>query len=179
MAEKSRKRKPDPLILRDLWSENEQTVLKTLLNLRSGGNIYYIPELLKLLNLSGKEAVEKELVRFIADIKDSAAVPYIVEGLKDPELSGVRGQIISACWQSGLDYSRETGLFIELFLEGDYLTALESFTVIEESLIKLEQQEIEDARSQVLEGLDKVSEEKKPLARELVRLLEPGGPFPP
>ena len=71
-----------------------------------------------------------------------------------------------------MDYSRELDLFIRLFMECDYRTALECFTVIEEAIVDLEFSEIEKLRKQVLGGLEKVSEEKKPLVKELVNLLE-------
>ena len=92
--------------------------------------------------------------------------------LRDSDLAAVHGDIVSACWQSGLDYSAELELFIRLFLEGDYRTALESFTVIEESVINMGGQEIEKARKLLLGGQEQITEEKKPLATELVNLLQ-------
>ncbi len=172
MENESKKKKLDPQVIRNLRSEEERIVLKTIHGLRSKGYIDYIPELLKLLNRTGSELIEKELVRLIADTKKAAVMPYILAGLRDPDLAAARGDIVSACWQSGLDFSRDLELFIRLFLEGDYRTALESFTVIEESVQNLSGQEIEDARNLVLEGLEQVSKEKKPLARELVKMLQ-------
>lgn len=172
MGEKTKQIKLDPGIMRDIWSEDQGTVLKAIHKLRYEGNIHYIPELIKLLNQTGKEPVERELIRFLADIKDSAAAPLILDSLRDPELAPARGNIISACWQSGFDFSDDLMLFIELFLDGDYRTALESFTVIEESVIKLGKVELEKARERVLGELKQVGEEKIPLALELVRILE-------
>ena len=169
---RSKKIRLDTQILLDLWSKDEGIVLKAILNLRSGGNIHYIPEILKLLNSTTSEPVEKELIRFLSDVKDTAAIPFIVAGLRDQDLARARGNIVSACWQSGLDFSQEVDLFVRLFLEGDYRTALESFTVIEESVLNLDKGKIEHARNLVLGGMDKVSEEKKPLARELINLLQ-------
>jgi hypothetical protein len=96
----------------------------------------------------------------------------ILAGLRDPALNAAHGSIVSVCWQSGMDYSRELDLFIRLFVEGDYRTALECFTVIEEAVLDMEDADLEKLRKQMLGGLEKVSEEKKPLASELVKLLE-------
>jgi len=172
MGKKSKKIKLDTELVKDLWSKDDQPVLKAIQRLRSIGNIHYLPVLLKLLNQTDSEAVEKELIRFLADIKDPAAMPFILAGLRDPALNTARGNIVSVCWQSGMNYRGELSLFVKLFLEGDYHTALECFTVIEEAVVDMDPASIEKLRKQVLGGLEKVSEEKKPLVKELVKLLE-------
>ena len=172
MENNTKKVKLDPIIIRDLWSEEEKIVLRTLKKLRSAGNIGYIPELLKLLQKTVNETIRKELVIFIADIKNPGIIPFILSGLRDPELKNVRGSIVSACWQSGLDYSKDLGLFVQLFFEGDYGTSLEAFTVIEEAAIDLSPEELKKVHTEVQKGLKKVNEEKKPLALELERLLQ-------
>jgi len=45
--------------------------------------------------------------------------------------------LVSSCWQSGLDYSEFALDFVNLFLNTDYQTALECFTVIEESAVNM------------------------------------------
>jgi len=172
MEKNTKKAKLDTQLIKDLWSENDKLVLKAIQSLRSMGNIHYLPELLSLLNQTDSETVEKELVRFLADIKDPASIPFILAGLRDPALNTARGNIVSACWQGGMDFSGELDLFIRLFVEGDYRTALECFTMIEEAVVNLEYTDMEKLRKQVLGGLEKISEEKKPLANELVKLLE-------
>lgn len=172
MENKPKTIKLDPLLIRDLWSGEEKILFKTLRKLRTSGNIGYIPELLKLLNQVPDEHVRKELIRFIADVKKPAVIPVIIAGLKDEELKAIRASLVSACWQSGLDYSHHLGLFVQLFFEGDYATSLESFTVIEEAAIDLGRDELNKILAMVQKGLKKLSDDKKLLARELVKLLE-------
>ncbi len=172
MNQGTQKKKPDPVKLKDLWSADDLVVLKTLHKLSKAGNLTYVPDLLKLLSQTSSELIEKELIRFLADIKKQAVVPLVVAGLKKPGLKNARAGILTVIWQSGLDYSKHMDLFIQLFLEGDYLVALESFTVMEQSIEHLSDQEIEEKRNNLLDGLDRVSKDKKPLARELVNLLQ-------
>jgi hypothetical protein len=172
MNQGTQKKRPDPQILKDLWSADDLLVLKTLGRLRTAGNLTYIPDLLKLLSQTGSEIIEKELIIFLADIKEQGVVPLVAAGLKKPGLARARAGILSAIWQSGLDYSSHTDLFIQLFIEGDYLVALESFTVIEQSLEHISNQKIEKERQYLLDGLARVSEDKKPLALELINLLQ-------
>jgi hypothetical protein len=172
MDQGRKKIKPDPQMLKDLWSADDLTVLKTIQRLRSDGNLTYMPDLLNLLERTSSEIIEKELIRFLADIKQKAVVPLVVEGLRETGLERARAGILSAIWQSGLDYSAYLDLFIQLFLEGDYMVALESFTVIEQSVEHLSDEMIAEERKNLLDGLKNVSEDKKPLARELVNILQ-------
>jgi len=172
MNQETQKKKPDPGILKDLRSADDLLVLKTIHKLRSAGNFTYIPDLLKLLSQPPNELIEKELIRFLADIKDPDIIPLMVAGLKKPGGKAAHAGMLSAIWQSGLDYSKYMDMFIQLFLEGDYLVALESFTIIEQSIEHLSDQEIAEKRNHLLSGLDSVKEDKKPLARELVNLLQ-------
>ena len=164
--------KPNPQILKNLWSSDDLLVLKTLHKLRTASHLAYMPDLLNLLSHTKNELIEQEIIRFVADIKQKAVVPVIVDGLKRSELTQVHAGILSAIWQSGLDYSSHLDLFIQLFLKGNYLVALESFTIIEQSIDHLSEQEIEVIRKILLDGLDQVSEEKEPLTRELLKLLQ-------
>jgi hypothetical protein len=172
MENKPKKIKLDPQIIRDLWSEDEKAVIKTIRKLRSTGNNHYIPDLLRLLNNSGKEVVEKELVIFLADIKSPEAKKFLIKGLKDPELTRARGNIAAVCWQSGMDFRQDLDLFVSLFLDGDYMTALECFTIIEESVMDMGTEDIAKVRELVIGVLDNVSEEKKSLTAELLKVLE-------
>jgi len=172
MEKERKKRKLDPQLMQRLYSGDEMTVLKALGDLRSSGNLDYIPELLTLLQRSETDNISKEIVTFLADIKQKSVIHYFIEGLKNPELQNVHSEIASACWQSGMDYSPYIDLFIEIFLESDYMTSLESFSVIEQSLEFLSTAEILEKRALILSGLQKVSTEKKPLARELINMME-------
>ena len=172
MNQGTQKKKPDPEILKLLQSADDNLVLKTLHKLRSAGNLTYIPELLKLLSQCKNELIERELISFLADTKEPGVIPLVVAGLKKPGLKKAHAGMLSAIWQSGLDYSKYMNLFIQLFLEGDYLVALESFTVIEQSIEHLNEQEMVEKQNHLLDGLINISKDKKPLARELLNLLQ-------
>jgi len=80
--------------------------------------------------------------------------------------------IISACWQSGMDYSNNLDTFIGIFLKEDYLTALEAFSVIEQSLPYLEEHKLVQYREHLESGLNKVDKDKAPLVREMIKIME-------
>ena len=172
MEEKPVKKKLDEQLLKRLRSGEEDTVLKALADMRSSGNLAYVPELLAILNDSESETIHWEMANLFADIRDKAVMPLFIKGLKDPKLPNIRMAVAAACWQSGMDYSAHLDLFIDIFIKSDYMTSLESFSVIEQSLENLTGEEIMEKRKLVLKGLEKISENKKPLARELISLMQ-------
>ncbi|HEX2394553.1 MAG TPA: hypothetical protein VHI78_04365, partial [Bacteroidales bacterium] len=79
---------------------------------------------------------------------------------------------VAACWQSGLDFSSYLQVFAGLFIQGDYSTALEAFTVIEESLGNATEDEVYACIQFLKESEYLVSDEKLPLYRELQKVVE-------
>jgi hypothetical protein len=79
---------------------------------------------------------------------------------------------LAACWQSGLDFSDHLHLFAKLFIDGDYITSLEAFTVLEESFPNA----TDEARMECIRYLKQaeylVMDEKLPLFRELRKVIE-------
>ena len=76
----------------------------------------------------------KDLVRsFMNDIKEPGARTEIITEVMKSYKPETISMLVSSCWQSGLDYSEFAGDFANIFLTGDYITALECLTVIEES----------------------------------------------
>jgi hypothetical protein len=80
--------------------------------------------------------------------------------------------LVSSCWQSGLNYSGYSSDFADLFLAGDYMTAIECFTVIENSVNNLTRPEKDSLIKQIREGSSSVIGEKTALALELISVLE-------
>jgi hypothetical protein len=99
-------------------------------------------------------------------------VPIIAELLKNHEYGDYLNALVAACWQSGLDFSKHLRVFAGLFIQSDYKTALESFTVIEESLDNASETEIYDCIRFLKEAECMVTDEKLPLFHELVKVVQ-------
>jgi hypothetical protein len=165
------KKKIDAQLIKKLWSGDSGQALSALKELRSAGNCNYMPELLKLLNETHSEEIRKELALFLSDIRDKGCIPFIIDSLNDDSYQPVKNIIVSSCWQSRLDYSKHIDTFINIFIKEDYLTALEAFTVIEESLLDIPGEKIKEYRSRLITSIEDIDNEKKPLLRELINLM--------
>lgn len=160
-------------IVKKLFSASDGEVLSVIREIRSNGNPGLIPALIKLYDTTGSRAVSTAVVSLIRDLKSQPAVSQLfpaIHEIKDPEK---RRELVAACWQSGLDFSEHLDTFLDIFSRGDYMTALEAFTVIENSLPYLhDASSLQEHISRLKDNLPENNDEKKALSRALLSLME-------
>jgi hypothetical protein len=105
------------------------------------------------------------------DLKDQSVCQEVIEEIRKQWKSDTISMLVSSCWQSGLNYSNFSIDLTKVFLEGDYITAIECLTVIEESVHNLSKA----TRAKILKMLEEspVTQitEKKELMLELISIL--------
>jgi hypothetical protein len=111
------------------------------------------------------------IVQLIGEIKVQDAASHIVYALENCDLGEDFTSLVAACWQSGLDFSQYLTAFIKIFVSGDYQTAVESFSVIEESISTAGSKMREECINLLDKIKDQVPEEKYLLFRELVKAV--------
>jgi len=158
-------------LIAGLNSPDENVVVKTIDELRTHGNIHVLPTVFKLLFSKRMETINFSLVDLINDIKDPAAVPVFMDAIRMYRGKSGFEQLVSACWQCGLDFSAHIDTFIELVIEDSYYTALEAFSVIEENVSLLSSQQ-RTARIELIRSrMEYLSPEKRLLVNELLSMM--------
>ena len=71
------------------------------------------------------------------DLKDQSACEEVINEIRKQWKPDTISMLVSSCWQSGLNYSEYSLDLAKIFLTGDYVTAIECLTVIEESAHEL------------------------------------------
>jgi len=117
-------------------------------------------------------SIRKSISGFLNDLKDQAACEEVIKEIRKKWKSDTISMLISSCWQSGLNYSEYSADLAKVFLNGDYITAIECLTVIEESVNDLS----EPLKKEIIKMLEEspVSQinEKQSLTLELISILE-------
>ncbi|MBN1597763.1 MAG: hypothetical protein JW894_05675 [Bacteroidales bacterium] len=157
-----------------LSSKIDNIVLAKLRELKSSGNVSILPLILDLIADSKSEIVRSEVLSFISDLKDEKSVPVIINYIDNNKCGEHLSELIASCWQSRLNYSKYLISFARCFVNGEYQTALESFTVIEETLWQSSVKAIEDCKKYLMDRIDEIGQIKKPLYKELIKILEEG-----
>jgi len=155
-----------------LRSTNRRAILETIRDLRSEGDLSVLPELFNLMLDQEDLEMFYEVCAFLNDLKEKEAAEILAEAINNPEYREIQTPLVAACWQNGLSYGKQIATFVEVVLRGDYAAAIEAFTVIEEAMGELEQNERTRLASSLKSSLPEVEIQKKPLIRELVYVIE-------
>jgi hypothetical protein len=128
--------------------------------------------LVNFYNESDNSSVKTLIKEFLNDLKDQSSCEEVIGEIKNELKPETSRMLVSSCWQSGLNYSGYSSDFADLFLAGDYMTAIECFTVIESSVNNLTRQEKDSIIKQIRKGVTPGIGEKTALALELISVLE-------
>jgi len=127
--------------------------------------------LTRLFDKTDDSSIRRNIGQFMNDLKEQSASSEIITEIKKQWKAETITMLVSSCWQSGLDYSDYYLEITDVFLKGDYLTALECLTVIEEAAGLLK----DDKKDEILSYIEKntlpQSNEKRELTQELITIL--------
>lgn len=160
------------LQIASLRSSNKSAILDTLKELRSEGDISVLPELFNLMLIQEDEEILDEIACLLNDLKDKEATEVLAEAIANPEYELIQTSLVAACWQNGLSYGKHITTFVDVVVSGDYIAAIEAFTVIEEAVGDLKQEERKALLRSLKSKLKEVDEQKKALFVELLKAIE-------
>ncbi len=155
-----------------LRSSNRSAILETVKELRLEGDISILPELFNLMLIQEDEEILGEVAALLNDLKDKEAAELLAQAISNPEYETIQTPLVAACWQNGLSYGKFIGSFVDVVVSGEYSAAIESFTVIEEAVGDLKQEERTALIRSLKSKSQNLEEEKKPLFAELVKVIE-------
>ncbi len=116
--------------------------------------------------------VRKTIEGFMNDIKDQSVSSEVMAEINKPFRKETITMLVASCWQSGLDYSAYSSQMAEVFLRSEYITALECFTVIEESVHEMSPAKRKELIGIIERSAPPASDEKEGLTRELIAVLK-------
>ena len=155
-----------------LRSSNRSAILETLNELRSEGDVSVLPELFNLMLIQEDEEILAKITALLNDLKDKEATEILAEAIANPEYEKIQTTLVAACWQNGLSYGLHIVTFVDVVVSGTYGAAVEAFTVIEEAVGELEQEQRVALVSSLKSKLQQVEDQKKSLFVELVKTVE-------
>jgi hypothetical protein len=154
-----------------LSSDKLDKQLEGIAEMREKGNVKLLPAIFKLLRNSEDEKVKNEIAHFLFDIKDKDAIPYFIKAIEEPAFNDFQRILVSACWESSLDFTPYLLIFVNVAINADYLTCVECLTVVENMEGPFEASHLDIAIKTAKEAADESNEEKFELLNGLWEVL--------
>ncbi|OFX51740.1 MAG: hypothetical protein A2066_10985 [Bacteroidetes bacterium GWB2_41_8] len=158
-------------ILKGLQSADSIKVIETIEELRVAGKASDIPILLEMLHLSQNAEIKSRIIALFSNLKESDAIPLIIEAIQNQKYAPEMKELVSCCWENGLDYSKYLSLFVDLLIESDFLVAFEAYTVITNMTTTIDQATIDAEIEKIDQAMHTTSAEKKALMLDVVDFL--------
>ncbi len=159
-------------VVDSLIAINDEQVISLIQDFRDNGDLFIVQPLIEMLYSDRSEVLKKTILEFLSDIRNHAAVEPITQSIQlhigDKNTTG----LISACWQSSLDFSNELPVFIDILCNGDYQPSFEAFTVIENSVSNASPEKIDLYIATIESKLKATPVENKSLLTEMIVTLE-------
>lgn len=155
-----------------LTSGEDVAVLTALHQIRNSGSVRMLPHVIRLLTNKPDKKLSGQILQFLGEIRSQEAVPVLAEWLDIMEKTPFFAAYLSACWQSGLDFSAHITYIAKIFVKSDYQTSVEAYTLIEESLHLASGDIRTDCLKQLRDAREKIAHEKYPLYLELLETIQ-------
>lgn len=158
-------------ILKGLESANSLKVIETIEELRASGRATDIPLLVELLHLTQNPEIKTKITDLFANLKESNAIPQIVEAIQNQKYAPELKELIACCWENGLDYSNYLSLFVGLMIDNEFEIAFEAYTVIMNLETRIDQKIIDQEIDLLEQALSSASEQKRQLMLDVIDFL--------
>ncbi|MDX2362069.1 MAG: hypothetical protein QNK23_14775 [Crocinitomicaceae bacterium] len=165
MAEKKQQKLKQ--ILLDLNSQDSKKISKAIKALEAHGDASVIKPLAKRLLDGVSNKNQEEIIELLSSLKDTSTCVEIIDVLDDEQYRPIRQLILTAIWNTKVDFSDYIDDFIEIAVEGNLLEALDCLTIIE----NLEGPFMEENILESLLHLKNYSESDKPKDDQKAHIL--------
>ncbi len=158
--------------IQSLRSGNKKAIIDIIKEIRKRGRTTILPEVFELMATTEDAEVKDTAVKLLSDLRNKEVIPVMIDAIADDSFVSIQKELIGSCWQSGLDYHEHIMVFIDAAIKSDYGSALEAFTVIENSIAQVEDAERKKCLQKLEKGLKNTPEEKLPLIKELIQMVK-------
>jgi hypothetical protein len=162
-------------LLADLASEDSQKVIKAIKALEAHGNHTVIQAMMEKWRITTNNEVDAQYQMFFGDLKDSLTSGPIMNELTNEKNADFRIKLLTAIWNSKVDYSDYLVDFVRLASHGEFMETLECLTVIENLDGPFEEHQFLESQLALKEYADKrttTSDYKAELMSEIARLIK-------
>jgi hypothetical protein len=139
--------------------------------LRESGKVSDIPVLVELMNRTQNREIKSKIAEIFGNLKEKEAVPLMIEAIRNPKYSPILKELVSSCWENGLDFSKYLSVFVDLLIGNDLIISFEAYTVIMNNEHRIDPEIIDHEIDRLEQALPAISEQKRPLIIDVIDFL--------
>jgi hypothetical protein len=155
-----------------LKSKNPEIVLQAIEEIRETGSSSQFSGLMELLHETVNQDVKTNILTLFSELKSTDTVPLLIEAIQNKKYADELKDLLTCCWQNGLNYNPYLPLFIDLLINEEFLVAFEAFTVIESMYGIIEEAIVSEQLDKISKSIPLVNEQKKYLLNELSNIIQ-------
>lgn len=159
-------------IVASLNSKDTKIVKKAIKDLRKHGQASSIAPLIDLLSKTENEEIKEEITKFLFDLKDASAIDPIITIIENNQYPELNSLLISIFWQSSLDANEYFEFFVLQAIKGDFMTCLETLTVIENFETTFSEAIITDMTYDLEDAIETCDSDKRELLISLLNVVK-------
>jgi hypothetical protein len=171
--EKERVNKVKQLLL-DVKTGKEDKISNAIKGLKVHGDQSVLAPLIEIWSRGISEKNEGEIVSFFNDLKSNDSVYPIMDALKNEGYQHIHTLLLSTVWNSQVDYTEYLVDFVAIAVKGDFMTALECLTIIENLECPFEEQQFFEAQIELSEyaSVQNKEPQKERIMSEIALLIK-------
>ena len=159
-------------LLNNLKSDNPEIVLQIIEEIRESGSSSQFSGLMELLHNTDNQDIKKGILTLFSELKSTDTVPLLMEAIQNKKYADQLKELLTCCWQNGLNYSRYLPIFVDMVISEEFLISFEAFTVIENMYGKIDESVVEKQVEKIRISLITANEQKKYLLNELFAIIQ-------
>ncbi len=169
--QKAKEKKQQALAL-DLQSKDEKKIKAALGRTEELGDASHIRPLLMAFRDLADGRLKEDLRETLSTIKLSDAESIYMDALEEEDFQSIYGDILAFTWNAGFQPVDSVDLITQRSLEGDYMTAVEGYTLLDSMNGPLEEESLLQALVLVREFMLKHKEEGHPNYELAISIFE-------
>lgn len=137
---------------KDLFATSEEIVMKALKKLKTSGDRSVIEPMIQVYSKStGK--IQTELKQMLSELKVSEADDILLNAALEDKYQSIRADLLSFVWNGGFQCNHRLKDIAWIGLNGDYMTTLESLTLLDTLDGPFEEADLMEAQIMIKEFL--------------------------
>lgn len=163
-------KKAEQKLIEDLSSSMDEIVLKALTKVKDKGTVNVIEPLIDAYFSTENAKIKQEISEILNSLKISTATEALINAL-DENAHDRNQLILNALWNSNLDSSKHMNKIMEIAVTGDYLTAFEALTVLDNLDEIIEEEQLTECKLILNNYFGGTTDDKADILKQILILI--------